>query len=103
MGRVSNINWIEIMDKFSKYEGRIIDFCRENNITQHQLYNQRKKLKKNTSSTFHVLKVPKAEAAENLKIVERAVRIEIGNAKIYLPADDKDTLVSLVREIAKLC
>lgn len=87
------------MDKFSKHDGRIIDFCRENNITQHQLYNQRKKLKKNSSSTFHVLKVPKSEVA---KVIEQSVRIEIGNTKIFLAVDDKDTLVSLVRELAKL-
>lgn len=101
MSRVSSINWIEIIDKFSKHNGRIIDFCRDNNITHHQLYNQRKKLKKNSSSTFHEIRFSKPEAAENVKVVEQFIRIEIGNAKIFIPADDKTSVLNLVRELAK--
>jgi len=32
------LNWEEILVKFNSYEGKIIDFCRENNISHHQLY-----------------------------------------------------------------
>ena len=52
----NNINWTEIMDKFAKHKGSIIDFCKENNIKHNQLYNQRKKLKR--TQTFHVTHIP---------------------------------------------
>ncbi|MBC8059635.1 MAG: hypothetical protein H7Y18_03115 [Clostridiaceae bacterium] len=99
----SIINWSEIMDKFTKHEGNIIDFCRSSNIKPHQFYHQRKKLKKNSTQVFHVLEVPKADSIENTKELEETIKIEIGNAKIFLPANDKSTLLSLVRELAKLC
>lgn len=102
MSRASEINWNEIMDKFLKHDGRIIDFCRENNISHHQLYNQRKKLKKKGAGTFHALEVPKAAVLEDAKAIEQSIRIEIGNARIFLNVDDKTTLFSLVRELAKL-
>lgn len=97
----NNINWVEIMDKFSKYEGRIIDFCKENNIKQNQLYNQRKKLKK--TQTFHVIDVPSVNISENAKAAEQSIKIEIGNVKIFIPAEDKNILLSMVRELSKLC
>ena len=43
---VSEINWEEIIEKFSSFEGTITNFCKENNINQHQLYYRRKKLAK---------------------------------------------------------
>lgn len=97
-----SINWTEIMDKFAKHEGSIMDFCRNNNIKHHQLYHQRKKLKKNITHTFHVLEVPETKVLENTNAIGQSIKIEIGNAKIFLPADDKGTLLSLIRELAKL-
>jgi hypothetical protein len=97
----NNINWIEIMDKFAKHKGSIIDFCKENNIKHNQLYNQRKKLKK--TQTFHVIDVANVNILENTKAAEQSIKIEIGNVKIFIPTEDKDTLLTLVRELAKLC
>ena len=98
----SNINWTEIMDKFTKHEGSIIDFCKSNNIKPHQFYHQRKKLTKNSTQIFHMLEVPKADTIEKTKKLEEPIKIEIGNVKIFLPANDKITLLSLVRELSKL-
>jgi len=89
------------MDKFAKHKGSIIDFCKENNIKHNQLYNQRKKLKK--AQTFHVINVPNVNISENTKAAAQSIKIEIGNVKIFIPAEDKNTLLSLVRELAKLC
>ena len=97
----NNINWVEIMDKFAKYEGRIIDFCKENNIKHYQLYNQRKKLKK--TQAFHVIDVSNVKDLDNTKAAEQSIKIEIGNVKIFIPAEDENTLLSLVRELAKSC
>jgi|GEM_PF-6177765 len=29
------LNWDKLLEKFNSYEGKIIDFCRENNISHH--------------------------------------------------------------------
>jgi hypothetical protein len=102
MNRVANyINWTEIMDKFANHKGSIIDFCKENNIKHSQLYNQRKKLKK--TQTFHVIDVSNVNISENNKAAEQSIKIEIGNVKIFIPAEDKNTLLTLIRELAKSC
>ena len=98
---VNTINWTEIMDKFAKHKGSIVDFCKENNIKHYQLYNQRKKLEK--TQTFHVIDVPNVKISENTKAVDQSIEIEIGNVKIFIPAEDKNTLLSLIRELAKSC
>ena len=100
---VANINWAEIMDKFLKNDGRVIDFCRENNIKPHQLYHQKNKLKKNTPQTFRILEVPKPTETENTEIPKQSVRIEIGNVNIYISSDDNNTILTLVRELSKSC
>ena len=97
----NNINWTEIMDKFEKHKGSIIDFCKENNIKHNQLYNQRKKLKK--IQAFHIIDVPNVNISENTKAAEQSIKIEIGNVKIFIPAEDRNTLLSLVIELAKSC
>ena len=100
---VANINWAEIMNKFSKHDGSIIDFCRENNIKPYQLYHQKNKLKKKAPQTFRILNVPKPTETENTKNSKQSVRIEIGNVNIYISAEDNNTLLALVRELSKSC
>lgn len=99
----NNINWTEIMDKFAKHEGRIIDFCKANNINHHQLYHQRKKLRKKKTQTFHAIDIPKVAGLENVKTVHQSIKIEIGNIKLFVPVEDKNTLLFLVKELSKLC
>jgi hypothetical protein len=50
---INDINWDEIMNKFSINKGTIIDFYKENKINPHQFYHQRKKRKKESGSTFY--------------------------------------------------
>lgn len=61
------------MDKFAKHEGSIIDFCKDNNIKQYQLYHQRKKLKKKKTQTFHAIEIPKARGIENINAVQQSI------------------------------
>ena len=104
MGKETNcINWSEMMDKFSKFEGSIIDFCKNNNIKHYQLYHQRKKLEKTTTPTFHAIAVTKTEDVKNVNSPKQSIKIEIGNAKIFVPIDDNASLLSIVRELARSC
>ncbi|MDP4147595.1 MAG: hypothetical protein Q8936_24530, partial [Bacillota bacterium] len=83
-------------------EGKIIDFCRSNNISQHQLFHRRKKLKKNNNTCFHLLEVPKVDAANLSNLVETSIKVEIEKLKIFIPVQDKITLLTLVRELSQL-
>lgn len=94
------INWVEIMEKFSAHKGTIIDFCKENNITPPQLYRQRKKLNQVPTRTFHAIDISKAAALHNYN---EEIKIEIGNAKIYIPKGDKATLMYILKELSNIC
>ena len=96
-----DINWNEIIKKFSEHKGTIANFCRENNIKPQQLYRQRKKLEKESTTTFHAINMSKAidkPLSSNEKI-----RIEIGNAKIFIPKGDKATLQYILKELSNIC
>ena len=43
------------MEKFSERKGKIVDFCKENNINSKQLYRKRKKLNQLPAQTFYVI------------------------------------------------
>lgn len=97
----TNINWAEIMDKFSKHTGSVVGFCKENNIKQHQLYHQRQKLKRKSQQGFHVLEIPKPSMAKPHEPL--SIRIEVGNINIFIPAEEHNTLITLVKELSKSC
>lgn len=54
------LNWVEIMENFSTYKGKIFDFCKENNIKPQQLYPQRKKLNQLLTRTFQAIAMSKS-------------------------------------------
>ena len=98
------INWPEMMNKFAAHQGTIVDFCKENNIKAHQLYHQRGKLKKKKRQTqiFHAIDVQNNAMLNNPKDVKDEIKIEIGNAKIYIPATDNNSLLNIIRELENL-
>jgi hypothetical protein len=100
---VSELNWTDILNKFAVYKGPIIDFCKENNIKHYQLYHQRKKLKKAATQTFHAIELKKDEAVKNEIIAAKDIRIEIGNVNIYIPIDDKASILNIIKELEKSC
>ncbi|HEY5582872.1 MAG TPA: hypothetical protein VIK78_00040 [Ruminiclostridium sp.] len=99
----NNLNWTEIINKLSSYEDSIVNFCKENSIKPYQLYHQRKKLRKPKTQTFHAIDISNAAPNEKQKVNLQHITIEIGNAKIYAPVDDKTSLLNIVRELAKSC
>ena len=85
-----------MIEKFEIYNGKIVDFCNENNITPQQLYRKRKKLDKSPIQTFHAIDVLRPAAIDN---PNEEIRIEIGNARIYIPKEDKATLAYILKEL----
>ena len=103
VNEASELNWTEIMNKFAAYKGPIIDFCKENNIKYYQLYHQRKKLEKAAKQTFHAIELKKDTTVEIETTISKDIRIEIGNVNIYIPSNDKASILNIVKELAKSC
>jgi predicted adenine nucleotide alpha hydrolase (AANH) superfamily ATPase len=95
-----DINWVEIMEKFSTHKGKIVDFCKENNISPQQLYRRRKKLNQVTTQTFHAIDISNATESHSYN---EEIKIEIGNAKIFIPKGDKATLIYILKELSSIC
>lgn len=105
----SKIDWEEIINKFSSYKGSIIEFCKENNIKQHQLYHRRKKLVSKTNPAFHAIALNKESDTVTTKSnssevsFTKDIRIEIGKATIYIPANEIAVLSDIIKDLAKSC
>ena len=69
------------MNKFSSYKGSINEFCKENNVKQHQLYHRRRKLVS----------------------ITKDIRIEIGKANIYIPTNEIAALSDIIKDLARSC
>ena len=104
---INQMNWDTIIQKFSSSEGSIIDFCRENNISHHQLYYRRKKLQKQSKATFHAIEFNAKEEVKPTYITQakenKDIRIEIGKSNIYLPANEIALLADIIKELVKSC
>lgn len=103
---VSEINWDDIMNKFSTYDGIITNFCKENNIKPYQLFYQRKKLQRETKPTFHAIELNAKESNESPITNDYAskakdIRIELGKANIYIPANEIALLSDIIKVLAK--
>ncbi|MGL5084617.1 MAG: IS66 family insertion sequence element accessory protein TnpA [Clostridium sp.] len=105
----SKIDWDQIMNKFSSYNGSINEFCKDNNVKQHQLYHRRKKLASKTTPAFHAIVLNKdadevTDKSNSSKVtVVKDIRIEIGKANIYIPANEIAALSDIIKELAKSC
>lgn len=107
----SVVDWEDILNKFSSYKGTIKAFCEENNISIHQLYYRRKKLKNNKSPIFHAVSFKEKDIAACIdKLDAKAksystsdVKIEIGKAKIYIPSNDREALKDMFKVIIQSC
>ena len=103
MNNNEKINWEEVVAEFSSYEGTLKDFCAANNISKGQLYYYRKKFEVKDNLQFHAISMKEEKAQTTVTILPATqidVRIEIGTAKIYIPANEIATLTSLIKELA---
>lgn len=105
----TEINWGEVLNKLSSYKGTIRSFCKENNISAHQLYYRRKRAKKNDTPTFHAVSmkekatdthIPSMASKDSLS---NTIEIEIGKAKISIPVYDQVSLANIVKAIIISC
>lgn len=100
MNEVKNIDWKVMVDKISSYEGTIRDLCKENNITEKQFYYHRRKLRNIDKNIFHSISL-KSESNPSVKNSNKSnIKIEIGKATIYIPADEIATLSAIIKNLS---
>lgn len=108
MKKDTDINWDEVMNKFSLHSGNIVEFCKENKVNVHQLYYRRKKMVKDNSPKFHAIPISKetidrSVAMNNTVNKSTDIRIELGKFKIFVPGNNKELLLGILQELAKSC
>lgn len=110
MANKKQINWSDILSKFSSYRGTIASFCNENDIKAHQLYYHRKKVTKVNPPIFHGIKVIEEDFIRPGATVDKphlkenfSIKVEIGKAKIYIPSADKLALENILQIVMSAC
>ena len=100
MSEVKNINWEVMVEKVSSYQGTIRDFCKENNIPEKKFYYHRRRLTNTNKVIFHEVSL-KSESDSILKDNNKSnIKIEIGNATIYIPANEIAALNVIMRNLS---
>ena len=100
MNEDKTIDWKAMIDKLSAYSGTIKDFCKENNIPEKQFYYHRRKLANKNKVVFHEIPL-KAEDNPIIKNNSKIdIKIEVGKATIYIPANEIAVLTSIIKELA---
>ena len=100
MSEVKKIDWKAMVDKISAYEGTIRDFCKENNIPEKQFYYHRRKLRNTNKSIFHGISL-KSETKSMVKNSNQSnIKIEIGKATIYIPANEIAVLSAIIKDLS---
>ena len=99
MNEDKTIDWKAMIDKLSSYSGTIKDFCKENNIPEKQFYYHRRKLADKDKAVFH--KIPlKSEDSLIVKNTIKDIKIEVGKATIYIPANEIAVLTAIIRDLS---
>ena len=100
MNEDKNIDWKAMIDKLSSYSGTIKDFCRENNIPEKQFYYHRRKLADKNKVMFHEISL-KSKANPSVKSNNiKDIKIEVGKATIYIPANEIAVLTAIIRDLS---
>lgn len=103
MNNTENINWREIIATFSSYEGTLVNFCNANHITKSQFHYYKKKFKdEDNNLQFHAISMREERIRTEMTVVpaDRSnIIIEIGAAKIYVPANEIAILSNLLKDL----
>ena len=99
MNKDRTIDWKAIIDKLSSYSGTIKDFCKENNIPEKQFYYHRRKLADKNKVVFHEIPL-KSEDNPIVKNNIKDIKIEVGKATIYIPANEIAVLTAIIRDLS---
>ena len=99
MNEDKTVDWKAMIDKLELYSGTIKDFCKENNIAEKKFYYHRRKLSDTNKVVFHEIPL-KSESNPTVSNSNTSdIKIEIGKATIYIPANEIAALTAIVRNL----
>lgn len=101
--RVSKETWKEFIDKFSSYEGTVTKFCQENNISKSQFYYHKRSFEEGNEPIFHAISFDEEKAVDTKRDSTKTIKIEIGKANIFIPANEIAILSDIIKELARTC
>lgn len=98
---IINDKWKTLLDNFSSYNGTITAYCKENNISKSQFYYYRKKTGKVGQGVFHAITLKERTEYKVDTTNSNNIKIQIGNAKIFIPANEIAALKTVIEEICQ--
>lgn len=99
----NKIDWRKTVDEYIKFKGSSSEFCKNRNITKGQLFYYKKKFL-DEETVFCPININDRKIEnENLSTSKNLVNIEIGNAKISLPAGETSLVTSIIKELINIC
>ena len=99
MNEDKTVDWKAMIDKLALYSGTIKDFCKENNIAEKKFYYHRRRLSDKNKVVFHEIPL-KSESNPTVSNSNTSdIKIEIGKATIYIPANEIAALTAIVRNL----
>lgn len=105
--KFNDVTWKGFLEKFSSYEGTVTSFCKENNISKSQFYYYKNKFEQSNKPEFHAIVINNEElkhkSINNNVKGYKDVRIEIGKANIFIPANEIELLSNILKELSKSC
>ena len=104
--KLSNEKWNEFISLFSSYEGTVSSFCKENNISKSQFYYHKRRFEVTTNENIPIFQsISLNEEVDDNKSQSDSpeIRIEIGRANIFIPANEIAILSNIIKEIYKSC
>lgn len=104
--KLSNEKWNEVINLFSSYEGTVSSFCEENNISKTQFYYHKRRIEAaSTESTpiFQSISLNEEVSIDKSEVTSQEIRIEIGKANIFIPANEIAILSNIIKELSESC
>ena len=104
--KLSNEKWNEVINLFSSYEGTVSSFCEENNISKTQFYYYKRRIDAATTESipvFQSISINEEVVDDKSEVSSPEIRIEIGRANIFIPANEIAILSNIIKELIKSC
>ena len=104
--KLSNVEWNDFINLFSSYEGTVSKFCEENNISKTQFYYHKRRIEAAGSIStpiFQGILLNEKVIADKSEITCSDIRIEIGKANIFIPANEVVAISNIIKELSKSC
>lgn len=107
--KLDNDAWEEYLNKFNSIKDAITvkDFCTENNLNKSQFYYHKKRVEKETESKEPIFQAislnSKVDNIKENKSTLKEVKINVGNANIFIPVSEATLITSIIKELILKC